>query len=73
MRGQQVRTVVAPLLVPLLALVHRIFRTCGRAFCHRHVVDRDTTKGGATPPLGTTDPLGPSHCAGLCAVGSLPP
>jgi len=62
MRGQQRRIVVPPVLAPLLALTYRIFCTRGGVFCHRPVIDKDTTKGGATPPLGTTDPC-PSSLA----------
>jgi hypothetical protein len=56
MKGQRLRTSVAPSSALALAPVLASFAHAVAFFCHRSVVDRDTTKGGATPPLGTTDP-----------------
>jgi hypothetical protein len=51
MKGQRLRTSVAPSSALALAPVLASPAHAVAFFCHRSVVDRDTTKGGATPPL----------------------
>jgi hypothetical protein len=52
----------SPFVGPRAGPGPHVFCARGGVFCHRSVVDRDTTKGGATPPLRTTDPC-PSRLA----------